>query len=168
MQPTDCPSEWEYEDHPHCNDILDRAALEIIVGLRRGQIDTLETSADTRPVHYKLFAALTPPGCEYFAGHYRGEDFKCLRYYEVGIQTDLRVGYPPESVLRIMVQIERRVRNSLKTLDEGCRVPNSQMSPEQKLLFVVALLARCLSYFCECIRTQTEMGTQRGFWFGRS
>jgi len=142
MHPVDCPQQWDYEDYPHYDDILAVATAEILIALRRRQIDTLKTSCNTRPAHLKLFTELVPQGCEYFAGHYRGENFRCLRYYEVKIQSDPRVGCPSDRVLNTMGQIMESVEQSMRALDEGHKVPNSQMAAEQKLLFVVAFACR--------------------------
>jgi hypothetical protein len=46
-----------------------------------------------------------------------------------------------------MKGIAQWVGNSLKALDEGCRVPDAQMPKEQKVLFVVAFACKVFELF---------------------
>src|SRR5437899_301553 len=78
LHPPDCPN-FEYKDHPDHATELPRRVARLAAGLRSGQIATLAAASDTRTAHKTLFEGLTPPGHPYFAGHYRGEDFRCLR-----------------------------------------------------------------------------------------
>jgi fido (protein-threonine AMPylation protein) len=76
-----CPP-WNYKaDRANLPNLMMRSR-EL---LSRLKCDILEASAiaDTRPTHSFLFSDLTPAGFEYFAGHYRGEEFLCLRKAEV-------------------------------------------------------------------------------------
>jgi len=68
-------SNWEYDHHPRCLTVLHQEVQQILVALRQGRIDAKQMAADTREIHRRLFQALTPPECAYYAGHYRGEDF---------------------------------------------------------------------------------------------
>jgi len=147
MHPDDCPSEWDYEGYPNCAGILAQLAGEILLGLRRGTLDTLSLSCDSRPVHFKLFERLTPVDCVYFAGHYRGENFRCLRFYNVGVRSDSRVGWTCDGLPIVMDQVAEGALNGIRSLDEGHKVPNSQLPPEQKLLFVVACACRLFELF---------------------
>jgi len=147
MHPDDCPSNWEYEDHPNCAAILAKLAGEILLGLRRSTLDTLSLSCDSRSVHFKLFESLTPTDCSYFAGHYRGENFRCLRFYNVKIPGDSRVGWPCDGLPITMSRIAEGVLKSVTSLDEGHKSPDSQLPPEQKLMFVVACACRLFELF---------------------
>lgn len=146
MHPGDCP-EWEYNTHPRCDKILSREAFKILIELRSGSLNTLELPADTRPIHLRLFNALVPVGYDYYAGHYRGETYRCLQFYTVGIQGDRRVGYPPEVVPIRMKEIAKQVRDSLKILNEANAIPNSQLPAEQKLQYIVAFACHTLELF---------------------
>src|SRR5436309_1413537 len=97
MHPPDCPA-WEYSNHPESQGVLQREVKAALVALVSGELDTLVTAFDSRPVHRRLFRRLTPPNFEYYAGHYRGEAFRCLRSYSVTVQSDPRVGAPPQGV----------------------------------------------------------------------
>jgi hypothetical protein len=147
MHPADCPSNWEYEDHAGWDVTLARLAAEILITLRRGTLDILSVSCDSRPVHFKLFESLTPRDCSYFAGHYRGENYRCLRFYNVRIPTDPRVGWPCDGLPLVMGRIADSVLRSIKSLDEGHKAPESQLPPEQKLIFVVACACRLFELF---------------------
>ena len=147
MHPADCPREWEHDKSPHRDQLLVPSVTRVLVALYRGGLDTFSLSCDTRPIHLQLFERLTPPACEYFAGHYRGEDYKCLRFCEVEIQSDASVGCPSSRVLNVMGQLASAIATSLRSLDEGHKTPNSQLSAEQKLLFVVACACRMFELF---------------------
>ncbi|HUW40609.1 MAG TPA: Fic family protein [Rectinemataceae bacterium] len=51
--------------------------------MENGTIDLPSAASDTRPFHERIFQSLTPPGSAYFAGHYRGEPYPNLMYYNV-------------------------------------------------------------------------------------
>lgn len=136
----DCP-DWEYEHHPLRQELLPSRTQEILRRLRLGTIDTLATAADSRPVHGFLFTGLTPTSCPYYAGHYRGELFHCLRYYGVKIRSDPRVGYPPEEVQHAMEQMEDRVRKGIGLLDAIHRLPEAQFPKAEKLVFTAVFAA---------------------------
>jgi Fic/DOC family len=93
-------------------------------------------AADSRPVHRDLFENLTPAGCEYFAGHYRGEALRCLRYCPVHVQNDPRVGLAPEKVPAAMDGIATSIRQGLGALD------GSTFAAHEKLMAVVVLACR--------------------------
>src|SRR5687767_10875001 len=97
MHPTDCP-EWDYAPHPQRAAILPNRIAETITALANGTLNTAAVTADTRPIHDYFFGELTPPDHRYFAGHYRGEEFRCLKFYEVMIQGDPSVGAPAARV----------------------------------------------------------------------
>jgi fido (protein-threonine AMPylation protein) len=151
LHPRDCPGAtlpgWEYKDHPRHDPILNTETVQVLVALRSGAMDTSKFTADTRPVHYRLFRDLVPAGYAYFAGHYRGESYRCLQYYTVGIQNDPRVGYPPEGVLGSMEKVAQEVQTTLKVLDAAIDVPNSRLPREEKLKYVVAFACHMLELF---------------------
>ncbi len=94
MQPSDCPS-WDYADHRQRAAILPQRVADVLRRLAIGQIDALALALDSREVHAYVFRELTPKGYEYFAGHYRGEPYRCLKYLSVSVPSDPRVGQPP-------------------------------------------------------------------------
>src|ERR1035438_5014566 len=108
MHPPHCPS-WKYEDHTQAGQILPMRCQEIMAALRGGSRDTLSTMVDTRPAHHYTFHELTPPDYDYYAGHYRGEPFECLRFLQVGTQGDSRVGAPPAYVEFHMRELEMAI-----------------------------------------------------------
>src|ERR1035437_7734779 len=112
----DCPS-WEYNTDPRHRPILQARVAEILRTLASGDLDTLACPADTREVHQRVFQELTPADCTYYAGHYRGELFKCLRFYEVGVAGDPRVGAPPQSVAYHMRDLGTEIRAGIVGLD---------------------------------------------------
>jgi fido (protein-threonine AMPylation protein) len=141
MHPPDCPF-FEYEHHPHYRERLSTRAARIIAALRNRSVESARLSADTRPVHEKLFQGLTPLDCAYYAGHYRGEDFKCLRYYPIQVPSDPRVGWPPERVLRGMAEIAQILRATLAALDEMHQ--RTVLTPAEKLIRTVEVACEAL------------------------
>ncbi len=132
MQLLECPG-WEYNNHAHRSVIPARIG-DILVDLATNQIDTLALASDTRPHHLRIFQHLTPIGHEYYSGHYRGEFFRCLRFYEVIVPGDSRVGAPPLSVQFLMDEISSEIRAGILALDA-----NVLLSDKQKLHYIVTL-----------------------------
>jgi len=146
MHPSDCPS-WEYNQLPHHAEILLGRIKAILIQLRTGQIDTEACCTDSRQVHKALFSGLTPPQCPYYAGHYRGEVFRCLQHYRVQIKSDPKVGYSPDIVRIALSELAPVVRSGLAALDSAARLPESQLSSEDKLLYVVTFACRVFEVF---------------------
>jgi fido (protein-threonine AMPylation protein) len=147
MQPLDCPEEFEYKDHPRKVEVLTRRQAELFTWIKEGRIKACEAVADTRPFHLHLFEELCPPDYGYFAGHYRGERFRCLKHYRVGIQNDPLVGVPPEAVSGRMAELAVAIRVGLAGLDEAFRLPKSQSSTSQRLVYLVAFACRIFVEF---------------------
>lgn len=137
--PADCP-EFEYANHPGRRTILPARVADLLIRLRRRDLDGREVASDTRSGHRFLFESMTPDGHDYYAGHYRGEPFRCLEHYRVGIQGDARVGYPPHLVPGHMDEFANLVRAAIEALDSGHNVPGT--TPGEKLYFTVAVACR--------------------------
>ena len=69
MHPSDCPA-WEYNDHPNKTSILQEKIKPLLIELRNGDLDSLTSASNTRPVHFRLFRQLAPDECTYFAGSF--------------------------------------------------------------------------------------------------
>jgi fido (protein-threonine AMPylation protein) len=116
MHPPDCPV-FEYSNHPRCERVLRAEIPKVLAELRRGVLQTEQLAGDSRAVHGRIFSALTPPGYTYFAAHFRGEDFRCLKFYTVRVASDPRVGYPPQSVEAAINALIYRVRLGVSKID---------------------------------------------------
>ena len=145
MHPTDCP-EFEYAHHPRRAVLQDQLA-QILLSLRSGNLDKVELAADSRSVHQRLFEELTPAGQAYYAGHYRGEEFRCLKHYSVGVSSDSRVGHPPHRVLGSMAAVADQVRTGLAVLDVATEMPDAQVAREDKLLYIVVFACQVFELF---------------------
>ncbi len=122
VHPRDCP-EFEYSEHPQKAQVLRASLTEALKAIRDSR--SIDLLADTRPLHHILFRNLCPSGFEYFAGHYRGEDFRCLKHYGVRISSDPRVGTPaPLAALAV-----RASPNSAPSMARDMSLWASQMSP---------------------------------------
>jgi fido (protein-threonine AMPylation protein) len=148
MHPPDCP-EWEYTDHPESSRMLPRSVASLLSDLRRGAIDPSSTATDTRTAHLRMFRGLTPPGYDYYAGHYRGENFRCLEFCRVGIRNDPSVGCPPDSVDARMHQLADIIAIALNGLDAGHRLPNSHLPDKLKIAYTVVVTCRVFAEFLE-------------------
>lgn len=146
MHPADCPN-WEYNDHPNKTSILQEKNKSVLIELRNGDLDSLTSASDTRPVHFRLFRQLAPDECAYFAGHYRGENYRCLKYMQVSIRSDPRVGFPPHQVRGCMAELATIVQEAVAALDEGMELPNAQIPLRDKILYVVASACRIFELF---------------------
>lgn len=123
--------------------LADRVA-KLLVRLRSGDIATAEVATDTRRQHGAIFARLTPPGFDYYAGHYRGEKYPCLETYVVGVAGDPRVGSPPQSVAQDMAKFVNDVQASVNALDLA---REHRLPPAEKLHFIVVVACRLLERF---------------------
>src|SRR5262245_3472776 len=106
----DCP-EFEYSDHPQKDQVLRASLTEALKAIRDSR--SVDLLADPRPLHRILFRDLCPSGFEYFAGHYRGEDFRCLKHYGVRISSDPRVGIEPHRVPDRMARFGAEIRSGV-------------------------------------------------------
>jgi hypothetical protein len=146
MRPLDCP-DFNYAAHPDRATFLPRRTREVLVDLALGRLSTFDAAADSRPVHRRLFADLVPPEHDYYAGHYRGEPLRCLRYYDVHVPADPRVGYPHHSVLAAMRDVVRLIRAGIAALDTAQSLPNAHLGPEYKALYAVTFACQVLEVF---------------------
>ena len=145
----DCPKNWEYKDHPGYDISLPLRTHELLVALRLGEIDGYNQSCDSRPSHFSLFQDVTPDGFGYFAGHYRGENFPCLLRYEVGIGSDPSVGAKSLNVQAAMDNFKQVISDSITALDSGSVLPNSIISKEQKIVYIVTIACRIFVEFLQ-------------------
>jgi len=146
MMPEDCPG-WEYTNIQKHDSILKERTKKILIDLRQQTLDTLKSAKDTRDIHYYLFEFLTPDEIPYYAGHYRGEDFRCLKYYNVQITSDPRVGFPCDIVLDKMKELSLIIDNCLKSIDAHFKMPESQISLKNKILYLIAIVCHLFEVF---------------------
>jgi fido (protein-threonine AMPylation protein) len=97
--------------------LLKRQVALVLTKLRRGKIQPVASALDTRSVHAEIFENLTPPHFPHFAGHYRGEAFRCLNEYRVCVQGDPRVGAEPGVVADEMVALRSSMAAGFAAID---------------------------------------------------
>src|SRR5208337_1141442 len=139
MHPPDC-TVWEYADHPRRDQVLRLEIPHILIGLRSGKIKAETLAGDSRSLHGRIFSSLTPPGYEYYAGHFRGENFRCLKFSMVTAGGDPRVGYLPQTVRATMDAFEYRARVALSKIDD-------LIDPLARLTFAVRLAGQLFELF---------------------
>lgn len=142
-----CPA-WEYNNVPGSKSLLAQRAPSILVWLNSlPPTDNAARVNDTRPLHEWLFKDLTPAGCEYYAGHYRGENFFCLLEYEVGIPANPLVGKPAALVNREMRMFVHGANNLLNRLDMLWPIPENIFSKPAKIRQTVEFVAALFNWF---------------------
>lgn len=118
-----CP-EWNYKLHPKYRTIGPARADEVIGTLSTDRNQSAATAIDTRGAHQRLFRELTPPGYEYYAGHYRGESFPCLKEYEVAVQG--HQGEPSFRVPMVMRRFSSSIKATITELDRETPIATNQ------------------------------------------
>ena len=146
MHPVDCPP-WEYRDHADSSRVIQGQLQPLLVHLQSSKSVALGFVSDTRRLHRQLFSDLTPKGYSYYAGNYRGSDFRCLKHSPVGILGDPRVGHSPEDVGPAMNRLEKYLRSGIIGLDEAFALPNAKMPRQTKLQFLVVFVSRLFVQF---------------------
>lgn len=77
-------SSWDYVRPNGAHTLIIQPILKnVLEEMATGVIDLPTAAEETRPFHERMFKSLTPAGHEYFAGHYRGEPYPYLQFYNV-------------------------------------------------------------------------------------
>ena len=142
--PSDCPP-FEYESHPTRGTEVPRRVALIVATLFGQRMDTLAAASDTRSVHGTLFDGLTPPGHPYFAGHYRGESYRCLQRYQV--RAGDRRCCPPHRVPMRMADLGSSIEQALAALDAG-HASRVDVSAADKLHHIVRVACCFFELIC--------------------
>ncbi len=146
MHPRDCPS-WEYKYHPHYRALAIRCEA-ILNSLGRGEIQIDRTLGDTRQLHEQMFGGLTPDLCPYYAGHYRGENYKCLRHNQVQVRGDSRVGVAANRVAPELANFSSHiVSRGIKATETAFNISDTNLPPGEKLYYLVKFACRALVEF---------------------
>ena len=135
MHPRDCPG-FLYEQHPQRATLLSAATTQVVTDLGNRALDTERLSADSRPIHRQLFSNLTPDECPYYAGHYRGEAFPCLRYHHVAVD-GRPIGFLPHKVPPAMSFGAVNIRDGIRAVDATHQ--DAAVLPRDKALAAVRL-----------------------------
>lgn len=138
---------WEYKTHQHVSALPIRCEA-VLNDIELGRLDIDNGLKNTKPLHKRIFENLTPPAQPYLAGNLRGEKFKCLRYLVVRVEADKRVGVAPDRVAAEMANFNSNlVSEGLKALAVAFAIPDVQLSPAEKLNYVVKFSCRLLVQF---------------------
>ena len=143
---SECP-DWEYKHDPHHTQILKAEAAKVLKAIHDGTLSIDAAVLDTRPIHQQLFCRLVHPTMAYLAGHYRGENFKCLRFRPVGVAANPMVGSPPEVVGLHLKEFRKHVKATLRGLDALMELPDAKVRPKEKLKCLVAAACSLFSQF---------------------
>ena len=134
--PPDCPK-WEYKDHKKCDSVLSKKTTSLLKKLNNKSLTAQELISDSRPVHLDMFKKLAPPKYEYYAGHYRGEAYRCLEFAPVFVGGDPLVGCVPHETERLLAAYEANSIAVISMLDSRFSVVSS-LSKSQKLQYLIA------------------------------
>jgi fido (protein-threonine AMPylation protein) len=143
VHPKDCPG-WEYDDVNGARDLIKGRAAAVLLRLRQDKVECTNTASETRTVHTELFQGLTPARCDYFAGHYRGEDFRCLKNYRVQIAADPMVGRDPDTVIADVAGLAAIIQEGIADLDAFAAAGRSRPA---LLVHLVRVAARVFQIF---------------------
>jgi fido (protein-threonine AMPylation protein) len=143
---SECP-EWEYQDIANHAAILKRCAKAIFRNLIAGKIPQSIAICDTRPLHQQLFTQLVPPATKYLAGHYRGEDFKCLKFRPVGIGANPLVGAQAAVVHLDLRRFCKEAEGTIRGLDQTFDLPSAHLPETEKLKYLIAVSCRLFAAF---------------------
>lgn len=92
---------------------------------------------------------MTSVGHEYFAGNYRGSEFRCLRHYEVGIKSDDLVGTRASLVAVQMTVFVTTTLSAIGAHDAAAKLPNAQLPAKDRFQYLVWTICEIL---CEFLR----------------
>jgi len=146
MAAANCP-QWDYEKHPNAGAFLPQRCRELLVWLRAQPRNTIGLCSDTRPPHNNIFTGLTIPDQDYLAGHYRGEDFPCLKYLNVNINTDPRVGVPFERVDGELHYLTSVIQEGVNKLDGAYAIPDAHLPRNLKVYYAISFACRVFVHF---------------------
>jgi hypothetical protein len=145
----ECPP-WEYSSIAGFQEILARNTRGALIRLRQLNADErIQIGKDTRPLHGQYFQGLTPAGFDYYAGHYRGEDFPCLRDHQVQIVGDPLVGHAPYRIADDMRMFADDFTMITSESDFTWGVNSVILARPEKLYRVVQLGVALFVYFLE-------------------
>ena len=144
MHPRDCP-DFEYSDDPRKSRVFVSALADVGEIVRTAR--SVEIFADTRSIHRRLFRDLCPPGHEYYAGHYRGEDYRCLKFNNVTIPSDPRVGLTARRVPGEMITFGQSVLAEIAAVDSGSTQRSTTAGKAERLIFTVVTACRLFVRF---------------------
>lgn len=146
MHPRDCEW-WEYKHHRNRSAVPLRCE-KILSELQTGSLDIGHGLRDTRPFHAEIFVNLTPPSQPYLAGNYRGSKGRCLKFLDVRVEGDQRIGSPAARVAAEMANFNGSLlAQGLKALEDAYAIPDASLPPEEKLNYVVKFACRLLVQF---------------------
>ncbi|RYG55318.1 MAG: hypothetical protein EON56_05830 [Alphaproteobacteria bacterium] len=91
-----------------------------------------------------MFEGLTPPTCVYFAGHARGESYRCLQWYGVGVGSDPLVGTPPDAVDSYLEALASKLADATARLDKFIASSEQPVSRQVLLSALVPIAAYAL------------------------
>jgi hypothetical protein len=139
-----CP-EFEYDGNPAADAILKDALIAFFRALKAANdSEKLDSARETRVWHSNFFQRLTPASCPYYAGHYRGEEFPCLRDYEVKIDFDPLVGEKATFVPISMFRLGEKLQVAAVLLDiEGHR----HLAPLASREFIIKIVQMVTFFF---------------------
>ncbi len=143
----ECP-EWNYRSAADSSELLVQRNRALLLWIRTYPPQICEIlSRDTRSWHRDFFAGLTPKGFAYYAGHYRGENFPCLKEREVGVPSDPTLGHAAVTVQLEMKAFANSLDDIFRTLKISWGAQEVLFSREQKVYRTVELAAAAFADF---------------------
>lgn len=143
VKKNECPP-WDYKRSQKFPALKD-SCRTVLEDAASGKYSLSREGHDTRPIHLVMFGDLAPLSAPYYAGHYRGEEFECLRERIVGIPEDPTVGFPPHTVLAAIADLATSIT---KWSEEAkTRIEKGSVAGDRLLVTVAAVAAKVFERF---------------------
>lgn len=137
---------WEYNSHPNADEIRSRCErLANVIRKRPNSFDSFNLAA--KDGHRFMFNGIAPTPCPYLAGNFRGDNFPSLALYRVKIDSEPRVGVPPELVQAYMGAFELKFEKALADFVAAINSAGPITSAAVLLVDLVELLCEMLVIF---------------------
>ena len=146
VHPGDCPA-WDYEAHDDSAPKVWNRSIDFLSDLKRNPLKHQPLLSDCRPRHKIFFHDLTPAYCDYFAGNYRGDNFRCLQCYGVGVGADPMVGCHFSQVLRFLADLNSDTARTLAAIDLVYHDVAAPPSRLEMISYLVPLAAEIVEVF---------------------
>ena len=138
MHPPDCPI-FDYKRHENHKKLLRVRAGAVLNEILTRMMAYDDLAGDCREVHKHLFEGLTPRACDYFAGHFRGEAYRCLQHYPVRMGGG-KHGTLPLAVAYDMKRLREHSRLMLSVLDAEHAGAKSEAEKKKRTVEVISRL----------------------------
>jgi fido (protein-threonine AMPylation protein) len=135
---------WDYTNLPNADATLVGRTAAILRDLRRNPATSYGIATDSRAMHRKLFAGLTPPRQNFFAGSYRGQYPEPLLSCRAWVEGEAKT--PPRFVVGAMVNLRNNITRKFGELDKRAKENQPDNAAQS---FLIELVEFAAATFCD-------------------